>query len=141
MRGDAERARDRRANTSHVSDAEGIETVGLLDAKPFAVPASPPTAPGSNRQTQHTEGLDQGKTSGVDSSGVPKRQLRLSLYVGVAELGCGLVAFGSIAVMATEHEVTDPIGTATAPGHHVIDLKGGLARPQYTQRRPNFSSR
>src|SRR6266851_1029033 len=138
LRGDAQRARDGHVNTSHVSHAQGIKSVSLLDAKPLAVPARPPAAPGSDRQAHHAERLHECKARGVDSSGVPQGQLRLCLHLWVAELGCGPVAFGGIAVMATQHEVADPVGAATTAGQHMIDLKGSLAAPAVHAAPPKF---
>src|SRR6266851_4776208 len=135
---DAQRARDGHLNTSHLSHAQGIKSVSLLDAKPLAVPARPPAAPGSDRQAHHVERLHKCKACGVDSSGVPQGQLRLSLHLWVAELGCGPVAFGGIAVMATQHEVADPVGAATTAGQHMIDLKGCLAAPAVHAAPPKF---
>ncbi len=67
LSGDAERARGGHTDTGHVSDAQGVEKVRLLDAKAIAVPASP-VRRSTFRSASPTRGEPRRrKTRGVDS--------------------------------------------------------------------------
>jgi hypothetical protein len=47
--------------------------------------------------------------------------------LGVPELGCRLIAFGLVAVVAGEDQIARSIGASTAARNLVIDLEGDLS--------------
>jgi hypothetical protein len=71
--------------------------------------------------------LHESKTCGIDGTGIFEWDTGLLLYLWIPELGSGLVPLGLITVMATEHEVGDPIRATPTLGKHMIDLEGNLS--------------
>src|SRR5436305_14499926 len=77
----------------------------LLDPPSRPVPSRPAPTPSADGQTQLTQALYEGKTCGIDGTGIFEWDASLLLHLWMPKLGGGLLPFGLIAVVATEYEV------------------------------------
>jgi len=121
--GDAERFQPARRNGRHLTYAQGVEGMRLLDAEPGTIPAGPPARPRADGKPADPQDLDQLEARRIDGRCILERVLRLGLYFRVAPFDSRLVPFGLIAHMAGQTEIVDPIRPAPASGPDVVQFE------------------
>ena len=121
--GDAERFQPARRNGRHLTYAQGVEGMRLLDAEPGTIPARPPARPGADGKPEDPQDLDQLEARRIDRRCILERVFRLDLDLRVAPFGSRLVPFGLITCMAGQTEIADPARPAPAPGPNVVQFE------------------
>src|SRR6266702_6111051 len=118
--GDRQGAERRELDACQISHAERVFGMRLFNVKASAIPAGASTTPGADGQVQHAQRFHQGKSGRVDCCRIPQRLPGLCLDLRVTTFAGRLVAYGCIAVMATEREIRHPVGAAATARDDMI---------------------
>src|SRR5436305_10006080 len=115
-------------NSDHIPNTQSVIGMPLLDPPSCPVPSRPAPTPSADGQTQLTQALYEGKTCGIDGTPIFEWDAGLLLHLWMPELSSGLVPFGLITVMATEHEIGYAIRATTTPWHYMVQFKRPILR-------------